>query len=217
MVAVVSQFPMFISDTVRANFLLAKADADDGEIESICRRVELWETFVRLSPGAPLDYVMSRTPGKDLSGGERRLLGLARVILRKPSVLLLDEPTTGVDAMTIDRLCRFLEEETDGKTVILVEHNLDFVMRMADRVCCLQDGKFVDYGAPVELAARPSLFRDLLDSRDRQRTTEDLTIERFPLPILGKGAAERLSGMTPAERQPRFPVDAAPAAAREGI
>ena len=70
-VAVVSQFPMFITDTVRANFQLAKPDVADAEIEDICRRIGLWDTFVRLSPNAPLDHRMSRTAGKDLSGGER--------------------------------------------------------------------------------------------------------------------------------------------------
>ena len=87
--------------------------------------------------------------------------------------------------MTIQRLVQFLKQDAAGKTVILVEHNLDFVTRMADQICCLQNGVFVDVGTPAELSARPSLFKDLLESRDRMLATDDMSIERFPLPAIG--------------------------------
>jgi ABC-type multidrug transport system fused ATPase/permease subunit len=207
--AVISQAPVFIDDTVRANFQLAKADVADSEIEASCRAVGLWEKFERASPGAPLNCQLSRVPGTGvLSGGERRLLGVARVLLRQPAVLLLDEPTTGVDPISIETLARIIKETAVDKTVILVEHNLDFVTKIADQVCCLVDGAFADTGTPAELAARPSLFRTMLETRDAH-VGADIVIERYPLTTLDampKGAAAALPG-APSGR-PKAPVAA---------
>jgi ABC-type multidrug transport system fused ATPase/permease subunit len=195
--AVISQAPVFIDDTVRANFQLAKAGVTDSEIEASCRAIGLWEKFERASPGAPLDCQLPRVPGTGvLSGGERRLLGVARVLLRQPAVLLLDEPTAGVDPISIETLARIVKETAADKTVILIEHNLDFVTKIADQVCCLVDGGFADVGSPAELAARPSLFRTMLETRD-SHVGADITIERYPLTTLDampKAAAPALPG-----------------------
>jgi ABC-type multidrug transport system fused ATPase/permease subunit len=165
-VAKVSQFPLFIADTVRQNFLLARADATDADIEAVCRRTGLWDVLVNAAGpgGRPLDYVLPRAVGEGLSGGQRRLLSVTRALLLQPSVLLLDEPTTGIDAIGRQMLVPVLREACKGLTVLLVDHDMEFVRSTADVVCVLEDGTFTQVGPPEELAARPGLFQRLLQS-----------------------------------------------------
>ncbi|HKM61882.1 MAG TPA: ABC transporter ATP-binding protein [Acidisphaera sp.] len=183
-VVTVSQFPLFITDTVRANFLLARDDATDAEIEAAARTTDLWPILERNAPRAPLDAPMGPT-GQGLSGGERRIFAVTRALLRRPRVLLLDEPTTGIDAMGIDMLERCLRAACRGMTVIMVEHNLDFIERMADEVCCLEAGRLTATGPTAEMAAGDTLFAQLLRIRRGLATTEGMTIETVALPKLG--------------------------------
>ena len=190
-VAVVSQSPLFIADTVRANFRLARADATDAEIEDAARAAGLWPALVKLGGEHPLDVLVPRAAGQGLSGGERRLLAVARILLCQPRVLLLDEPTTGVDLMSLGVLSDALRSACVGMTVLLIEHNLDFVRSLADQVCCLQDGRITETGSPEELAARPSLFRDLLATRARLVSTAGMNVRGVPLPSIGRGVPAR--------------------------
>ena len=187
MVAVVSQSPLFISDTVRANFQLARADASDAEIEQVARATGLWSALVRLGGERALDVEVPRAAGRGLSGGERRLLAVARVLLRQPKILLLDEPTTGVDQLSVGTLLDGLRRACAGLTVVMVEHNLDFVRSFADQVCCLQDGRFSDIGTPAELASRPSLFSELLAAREALTSTAHLDVRSLPMPSIAAG------------------------------
>ncbi len=188
-VAVVSQSPLFINDTIRANFQLARADATDAEIETVARAAGLWPALEKLGGGRPLDVMVTRVAGQGLSGGERRLLAVARILLCRPRVLLLDEPTTGVDAMTMRVLLQALRECSAGMTVIMVEHNLDFVGSLADEVCCLQNGAFTDVGTPAALAAGPSMFHDLLEARARLTSTAGMDIHSVKPPSVAAGPA----------------------------
>jgi ABC-type multidrug transport system ATPase subunit len=120
----------------------------------------------------PLDYVLPRGPGEGLSGGERRLLSVTRGLLRKPLVLLLDEPTTGIDAIGRSMLADVLTDACQDMTVLLVDHDMDFVRRVADLVCCLEDGRFTMTGSPAELATRPNLFSRLLEASEHEQDHE---------------------------------------------
>jgi ABC-type multidrug transport system fused ATPase/permease subunit len=159
----VSQFPLFISDTARENFRLAKADVTDAEIEAVCRTTGLWDVFVKQAPkgGNPLSYMVSREDDVGLTGGQRRIFAVSRALLLKPTVLLLDEPTTGVDPIGRHEIFQTLSKACVGLTVLVVDQDMNFVEHFADQVCCLEDAKFADVGSPKELMARPSLFARL--------------------------------------------------------
>ncbi|HEX3996321.1 MAG TPA: ABC transporter ATP-binding protein, partial [Acetobacteraceae bacterium] len=187
-IGVVSQFPLFIDDTVRANFQLGHDGATDAEIEAAARATGLWPALEKLGEN-PLDAIVPRTAGRGLSGGERRRLALTRVLLRRPKALLLDEPTTGVDQLSIGMLMEALRVACKGMTVIMVEHNLDVVSGLADVVCCMEGGKFSDVGRPDELANRPSLFRELLAARERLTSTVGMELHSVSLPRIGSGPA----------------------------
>lgn len=161
----VSQFPLFIEDTIRNNFLLAKADATDDELDKISQMTGLWEVLNKkeVPEGQTyLDYVLPKSDG--LSGGQRRLFAITRALLLKPAVLLLDEPTTGIDDIGRKLLIEVLNDACKDITVIIVDHDMRFISMIADQVCCLEDGRFVDIGTPEELSKRTSLFKQLLNS-----------------------------------------------------
>jgi ABC-type multidrug transport system fused ATPase/permease subunit len=184
-IVMVSQVSPFLTDTVRENFLLAAAEASDADIEQACRQTGFWEVLVNKQPTAPLDLPVTREAGKILSGGERRLLAVTRALLRQPSILLLDEPTTGVDMLHLKQVADALRAVAKGCTTVLIEHNLDFVLGLADEVCVLDGGRFVQVGPPSRLAQEPGLFRELLETRRRlAESGEGMTVEAHPMPSL---------------------------------
>ena len=161
----VAQFPLFIADTVRANFQLAKRDASDKAIETVCRQTGLWDVLVRVSGGSPLDFELPRDVSQGLSGGQRRLLAISRALLHKPRVLLLDEPSAGLDNLTLQNLLRFLRTETKGMTVLVVDHDIEgFIARIADRICVLENGKIAQSGTHDELMKRGGLYQRLIEA-----------------------------------------------------
>ncbi|MFI4995286.1 MAG: ATP-binding cassette domain-containing protein, partial [Hyphomicrobiales bacterium] len=162
----VSQFPLLISDTVRENFRLAKADATDAEIEAVSRRTGLWDVLVKETPPGedPLAYMVSRQDGVGLSGGQRRILAVTRALLLEPTVLLLDEPTTGIDPIGRHEIYDTLAKACAGLTVVVVDQDINFISHFAQQICCLEGGKFADIGSPAELMQRPSLFKRLSEA-----------------------------------------------------
>jgi ATP-binding cassette subfamily B protein len=165
----VSQFPLFITGTVRDNFLLGNPQATDAEIEAVCRRVGLWEALRKAAgQGDPLDYRLPRPASDALNGGSLRRLAVARGMLSNPAILLIDEPTTGLDQLAKASLAQELKASCQGMTVLLVDHDMEFVSHVADQICCLAEGRFVQVGAPEDLASSPGLFQDLLTAWEQR-------------------------------------------------
>ncbi len=164
----VSQFPLFIQDTIRANMRLAKADATDAEIEAVCRKSGIWDVLEKNAPPgvSALDYVLPRAVGEGLSGGQRRILAVTRALLLEPRVLLLDEPTTGIDALGRKRLAKVLKEAFADTTILLIDHNIEFIQDISDEICVLDGGRFVQTGPPGELATEPGLFQELVEASE---------------------------------------------------
>jgi len=111
--------------------------------------------------------------GVGLSGGQRQRLGIARVLLRNPPILLLDEPTTGLDALSEANLVGSLRGLMRGRTTIIVTHSMSLAAT-ADRVLVVDGGRIVQDGAPADLAVQRGPFR---------RMTVEQTIERPPAPV----------------------------------
>ena len=138
------------------------------------------EEIVAAAKAAGADDFISRLPGGydeplgpqgvGLSGGQRQRLGIARVLLRNPPILLLDEPTTGLDALSEANLVGSLRTLMRGRTTIIVTHSMSLAAT-ADRVIVVEAGRIVQDGAPAELVAERGPFR---------RMTVEQTIERPP-------------------------------------
>jgi hypothetical protein len=96
-----------------------------------------------------------------ISGGQQKLFAVTRGLLRKPRVLLIDEPTTGIDNIGIAELSKFLRPACQGVTAIVVDHKMSFVGPFADIVCCMEEGRFADIGTPAELDRPGTLYHQL--------------------------------------------------------
>ncbi|GAA4963694.1 hypothetical protein GCM10023225_03680 [Kineococcus glutinatus] len=134
--------------TLRENLRLARPGATDGELRAVLERVRLGSWLARLPGGldAPLG-----TGGGTVSGGERRRLLLARALLADPAVLVLDEPTEGLDEPTAQALVADLLDAAAGRAVLLLTHRQEGLDRV-ERVLRLAGGRLVPEAVPVHAA-----------------------------------------------------------------
>lgn len=110
-----------------------------------------------------LDFVtLSRLelePARVLSGGQRKLLELARILMADPAVILLDEPAAGVNPVLLDLLIDRITALNDaGKTILLIEHNMDMVARLCGRAVVMAAGRLLAEGTPAEVSADPAVI-----------------------------------------------------------
>jgi ABC-type multidrug transport system fused ATPase/permease subunit len=169
-IGMVSQFPLIINDTARTNLRLARADATDQELEAVCRSVGVWGALEASAPpgGSGLDAQLYTESNKGaLSGGQRPLFAIARALLNEPGILILDEPTTGVDSLTRLPLEEVVRSHSKGRTVIMVDQDMGFVAALADKVACLEGGKVADVVEKADFLTKPSLFLKLYQASQR--------------------------------------------------
>jgi ATP-binding cassette subfamily B protein len=156
-----SQFPAFFYDTVRENMRVAVPEADDAEITAAMRLTGLDAVLEKsMGPGA-LDRPFAA--GSGLSGGQKKLFALTRCLLRKPSVLFLDEPTTGMGPMEKFPLIGTMRRSLEGRTVVVVDHDIVWQSRFCDYFHVLNEGRIIQSGTAEELLAQPGLFRQLYE------------------------------------------------------
>ncbi len=162
----VPQEAFLFSDTLRANLAMGRPDATDDEIWEIARVVCLDELITRLPGG--LDTVVGER-GVILSGGERQRTALARALLRKPRLLLLDDCLSAVDAETESRILDNLKAFLGTTTLLLATHRI-FVAELCERVLVLDEGAIAQLGTPEELEDQPGRYARLkkLQSLERE-------------------------------------------------
>lgn len=118
------------------------------------------------NPRAVLDAPFAS--GTRLSGGQRRLFALTRCLLRDPAILLLDEPTTGLDNKEKADLIPILRKVCAEKTVVIVDHDIHWIHRFCDHFVVLENGRTEEFGSREDVLERSSLFRQLFDQGDRE-------------------------------------------------
>lgn len=158
-VGVIPQEIYLFNDTLRRNLLIARAEATDAELEQALQRAQLGDVLHKLPQG--LDTWVGEN-GQRLSGGERQRLAIARALLHDAPLLILDEPTANLDAITEHQLLCALEEAARGRTTLLITHRLYDMERM-DLVLVLDHGRIVERGTHTQLLASGGLYRRLFD------------------------------------------------------
>ncbi|MDC9594142.1 heme ABC transporter ATP-binding protein/permease CydC [Xenorhabdus sp. IM139775] len=153
MMSVVPQRIHVFSQTLRDNLLLAKPDANDDELTAVLQQVGL---EYLLDTEKKLNCWMGEG-GRQLSGGEQRRLGIARALLHNAPLMLLDEPTEGLDADTEQQILSLLHHHCQHKTLIVVTHRLTGLQHM-DRICVMDDGRIIEQGKHTALLAQQGRY-----------------------------------------------------------
>jgi ATP-binding cassette subfamily B protein len=160
-VAVLLQETLVFDGTVRENIAYGKPDATDEEIEEAARAADA-ERFIRSLPDG-YDTVVGQK-GRLLSGGQRQRVAIARAFVRDAPILVLDEPTTGLDAESGEKVMGPLRRLMSGRTTVVISHDLA-TTREATEIVVLEAGRIVERGAHADLLAAGGLYTRLYDLR----------------------------------------------------
>ena len=163
-VSKLAQFPFFVKDSIRENIRLARQDASDVDIELACEDAHVHSVITDPSKlhGGYDTVVDVQVP----SGGQKRLIALARCLLRKPEVLLLDEPTENLDADQRARLIGVIRGYAQDRTCIVISHDMDFIAAVADRILVLEHGRIAQVGDHHALMAEGGLYKRLYEAQN---------------------------------------------------
>jgi ATP-binding cassette subfamily B protein len=156
-IGLVAQDPHMFHETIRDNLRYAKPDASEGELEDALRAAQIWELVESLPDG--LDTVVGER-GYRLSGGEKQRLAIARMLLKGPAIVILDEATSHLDSESEQLVQQALAAALVGRTALVIAHRLSTIAS-ADRILVIDEGRIVEEGAHDELLAAGGLYAEL--------------------------------------------------------
>ncbi len=156
-VGVVTQDAHLFHDTIRANLAYARPGAGDAEIREALRAARILDLIESLPDG--LDTLVGER-GYRFSGGEKQRLAIARLLLKSPDIVILDEATAHLDSESEAAVQRALETALAGKTSIVIAHRLSTILR-ADEILVVQNGAIAQRGTHAALLAAPGVYADL--------------------------------------------------------
>jgi len=166
-IGAVTQESFLFHDTVRANLTYAKLDATEEELIAACRKAQIHDVIAALPEG--YDTTVGER-GYKLSGGEKQRIAIARVILKNPRLLILDEATSSLDARNEGLVQEALATLLTGRTSLVIAHRLSTILA-ADRILVLDGGRLIEQGTHPELLAKGGLYAHLYEQQFR--TSED--------------------------------------------
>ena len=163
-IGVVTQDSHMFHDSIYANLLYADSNVSKDEIENACRAAQIWDFIEGLPNG--LDTVVGER-GHRLSGGEKQRLAIARLLLKKPSLVILDEATAHLDSENEALVQAALKEVLKNRTSIVIAHRLSTIVN-ADQILVIDSGSIVERGTHEELVIKKGLYFDLYERQNFQ-------------------------------------------------
>ena len=161
-IGVVMQDAHLFHESIAENLRYAKQDATPAEMQAACESAQIWKLIESLPNG--LDTMVGER-GHRLSGGEKQRLAIARLLLKSPAVVILDEATAHLDSENEQLVHAALQTALKGRTSIVIAHRLSTV-RDADQILVLEKGSIVERGTHDELVAKGGLYSDLYNRQD---------------------------------------------------
>ena len=170
-IGLVPQDPHLFHDTIRANLLFARPDATDDDLHQALDRARIRDLVLALPDG--LDTVVGER-GYRMSGGEKQRLAIARLLLKNPVIVILDEATSHLDSESELAIQRAFDEALRGRTAIVIAHRLSTIVD-ADRIIVVDAGRVVETGTHSELLARAGVYADLYANQMGRAEGEEKT------------------------------------------
>lgn len=164
----VTQDAHLFHDTLRANLEYARPGATEEELIAACEAALIWDTVTALPNG--LDTVVGDR-GYRLSGGEKQRIALARLLIKAPPIVVLDEATAHLDSESEAAIQRALKTALAGRTSLVIAHRLSTI-READQILVVEAGRIRERGTHDELLAAGGLYADLYDTQFAQQSTD---------------------------------------------
>ena len=166
----VTQDTYLFNGTVKANLLYANKDATDAQIIDACKRAHIHD-YIDSLPEKYETVVGNR--GLKLSGGEKQRISIARVILKDPKILILDEATSSLDSISENLIQQAIEPLLDNRTSVVIAHRLSTVMA-ADEIIVLEKGEIAERGAHQDLLLRGGVYKELYETQFRRAIEDSL-------------------------------------------
>ena len=160
-VAVVLQKNVLFSGSIKDNLRWGKEDATDEEMQRVCVQAQA-DGFIRSFPDGYDTHI--EQGGTNVSGGQRQRLCIARALLKKPRVLILDDSTSAVDTATDASIRRALREEIPNVTKLIIAQRINSVMD-ADRIIVLDEGRVIGFGTHEQLLKTNRIYREVYESQ----------------------------------------------------
>jgi len=156
-VGIVPQEPLLFADTIYENIAYGRPEATSEEVMRAARFAHAHEFIQGLAAGYE---TMAGERGIRLSGGQRQRIAIARIFLKEPEILILDEATSSLDTESEALVEEALETAMEGRTTLIIAHRLKTVQR-ADRVLVIDDGRILEEGTHADLVAEGGMYARL--------------------------------------------------------
>ncbi|MCP1384309.1 ABC transporter ATP-binding protein [Runella salmonicolor] len=171
-VGLVMQKNHIFSGTIEENIRYGKLEATPDEIVSAAKQASLHEQILQMPNGY-------QSEAKALSGGQQQRIAIARLFLKNPPIIFLDEPTASLDAITAEQIKDSIDAIKKNRTVLIISHSISQIMD-ADQIYVMQEGEIIGKGSHETLYAAGGLYREIIDSNART-----LNIGRLAATVLG--------------------------------
>ena len=167
-IGIVMQEPYLFNDTIEANLKYGKPDASDEEIMKACQAAYIHD-FVMGLPDQYKSIVGNR--GIKLSGGEKQRLSIARVILKNPRIIILDEATSSIDSVSETYMQKAMRPLLQGRTSFVIAHRLSSILA-ADQILVLDKGRIAEIGRHEDLVQSNGIYQNLYDTQFKSRSQQ---------------------------------------------